>query len=206
MKAELLNLQKDKVGEVDLNDSIFGLEVRIDIINTNVVWQRLKAMAGTHSTKTVSEVSGTTKKPFRQKGTGNARQGSLRSAQMRGGGVSHGPVVRSHEVKLPKKVRRLGLKHALSMKMELGSVFIIDSMKMSSPKTNELVKSLLKFGKGKFFLIDGENVDQNFKLSARAIANTNVVPTVGANVYDVMNSDFVLISRDALPLLEERLK
>jgi large subunit ribosomal protein L4 len=206
MKTELLNLQKEKVGEIDLNPSIFGLEVRIDIINTNVVWQRLKAMSGTHSTKTVSDVSGTTKKPFRQKGTGNARQGSLRSAQMRGGGVSHGPVVRSHEVKLPKKVRRLGLKHALSMKMELGSIFIVDSMEMSAPKTSELVKSLAKFGSGKFFLIGGESIDPNFKLSTKSIVNTNVVPTVGANVYDVINSDFILIAKDALPLLEERLK
>lgn len=205
MKAELLNLDKKKVGDVDLADSIFGLEVRIDIIKRVVDWQRAKAMSGTHKVKTTSEVSGTTKKPFKQKGTGNARQGSLRSSQMRGGGISHGPVVRSHATKLQKKVRALGLKHALSMKMELGSVYLVDSVKLKELKTKTLAGHLANFGEGKFFIIDGEQVDRNLALSVRSIPNANAVPVVGANVYDIVNSDFVIISKDALSLLEERL-
>lgn len=206
MKAELLSLDKKKVGDIDLNDSIFGLEARMDIIKMVVDWQRAKAMSGTHATKTISEVSGTTKKPFKQKGTGNARQGSLRSAQMRGGGISHGPVVRSHATKLPKKVRALGLKHALSLKMSSGSLFVIEAPKLSSPKTKPVVDALANFGKGKFFIVDGSEVEENLKLSTRSIANMISVPAIGANVYDIVNSDFVLITKDALALLEERLK
>ena len=206
MKAELLSLDNKKVGEVDLNDSIFGLEVRIDIIKRVVDWQRAKAMSGTHKTKTESEVSGTTRKPFKQKGTGNARQGSRVAVRMRGGGISHGPQVRSHATKLQKKVRSLGMKYALSMKKELGSLFVIDSVDMKEPKTKVLASQLEKFGKGKFFIIDGKEVNANLKLSVNSLARANAVPTVGANVYDIVNSDFVLISKDALPLLEERLK
>ena len=206
MKAELLSLDKKKVGDVNLDDSIFGLEVRIDIIKRVVDWQRAKAMSGTHKVKTNSEVSGTTKKPFKQKGTGNARQGSLRSVQMRGGGVAHGPQVRSHATKLQKKVRSLGLKHALSMKMELGSIYVVDSTQMQEAKTKLLSNNLANFGSGKFFIIDGETLDKNLSLSIRSIPNACAVPTIGANVYDIINSDFVIISKDALPLLEERLK
>lgn len=206
MKAELLNLDKKVVGEVSLSDSIFGLETRVDIIKRVIDWQRAKAMSGTHKVKTVGEVSGSGKKPFKQKGTGNARQGNARGVQRRGGGVAHGPQVRSHATGLQKKVRALGLKHALSMKLSEGSLYILDSVKMSSPKTSLIVKSLSNFGAGKFFIIDGENVDTNFKLSSRSIVGTSVVPAIGANVYDVINSDFVLISQDGLSLLEERLK
>lgn len=206
MKAELLDLNKKKVGDVDLQDSIFGLEVRIDIIKRVIDWQRSRSMSGTHKVKTNSEVSGTTKKPFKQKGTGNARQGSLRSVQMRGGGVAHGPVVRSHATKLQKKVRSLGLKHALSMKMELGALYLVDSVSLEESKTKLLANHLDKFGAGKFFIIDGEQVNKNLSLSVRSIPNASAVPVVGANVYDIINSDFVIIAKDALPLLEERLK
>jgi large subunit ribosomal protein L4 len=206
MKAELLSLDKENVGEVILNDEIFCLEVRGDIIKRVVDWQRAKAMSGTHKVKTVGEVAGSNKKPFKQKGTGNARQGNKRAIQLRGGGVAHGPVPRSHEIKLQKKVRKLGLKHALSAKLSEGSLYIIDSVKMASPKTSELTKKLANFGSGKFFVIDGQIADQNLKLSANSIPNTNVVPVIGANVYDIVNSDYVLISRDSLSLLEERLK
>jgi large subunit ribosomal protein L4 len=206
MKAELLNLDKKVVGEVLLSEAIFGLETRVDIIKRVIDWQRAKAMSGTHKVKTVGEVSGSGKKPFKQKGTGNARQGNARGVQRRGGGVAHGPQVRSHAIGLQKKVRALGLKHALSMKLSQGGLYILDSVKMSSPKTSLIVKSLSNFGSGKFFIIDGENVDTNFKLSSRSIINTAVVPAIGANVYDVVNSDFVLISQDGLSLLEERLK
>jgi len=206
MKAELVSLDKKVVGEIALSDSVFGLEARVDIIKRVIDWQLAKARSGTHSVKTVGEVSGTTRKPFKQKGTGNARQGNARGVQRRGGGIAHGPQVRSHDIKLQKKVRSLGLRHALSVKMSEGALYFVDSVEMKNPKTSELVKSLANFGSGKFFIIDGETVDKNFKLSAASAINTCVVPVMGANVYDIISSDHVLISKNALSLLEERLK
>lgn len=206
MKAELVSLDKKVVGEVALSDSVFGLEARVDIIKRVIDWQLAKARSGTHSVKTVGEVSGTTKKPFKQKGTGNARQGNARGVQRRGGGIAHGPQVRSHDIKLQKKVRSLGLRHALSIKLSEGALHFVDSVEMKHPKTAELVKSLANFGSGKFFIIDGAIVDNNFKLSAASAINTCVVPAIGANVYDIISSDHVLISKNALSLLEERLK
>ncbi len=206
MKAKLLSLDNKEVGDIEIDDSIFGLEARIDIIKRVVDWQRAKAMSGTHQTKTVGEVSGSGKKPFKQKGTGNARQGNARGVQRRGGGIAFGPVTRSHEIKLQKKVRKLGMRHALSIKFSEGGVHIIDSTKMDKPKTADLVKSLAHFGSGKFFIIDGKEVDHNMKLSAKSAVNACVVPVIGANVYDIINSDYILISKSALPLLEERLK
>jgi large subunit ribosomal protein L4 len=206
MKAELVSLDKKLVGEIALSDSVFGLEARVDIIKRVIDWQMAKARSGTRSVKTVGEVSGTTKKPFKQKGTGNARQGNARGVQRRGGGIAHGPQVRSHDIKLQKKVRSLGLRHALSIKLSEGALHFVDSVEMKRPKTSELVKSLSNFGSGKFFVIDGETVDNNFKLSAASAINTCVVPAIGANVYDIISSDHVLISKNALSLLEERLK
>ena len=206
MKAELVSLEKKVVGEVALDDSIFGLEPRVDIIKRVIDWQRAKARSGTHSVKTVGEVSGTTKKPFKQKGTGNARQGNARGVQRRGGGIAHGPQVRSHDIKLQKKVRKLGLRHALSVKKSEGALHVVDSVSMKKAKTSDLIKSLSNFGPGKFFVIDGDVIDNNLKLSAASAVNTNVVPAIGANVYDIISSDHVLISKNALMLLEERLK
>jgi large subunit ribosomal protein L4 len=206
MKAELVSLEKEVVGEIMLNDSIFGLEARIDIIKRVIDWQRAKARNLSHSVKTVGEVSGTTKKPFKQKGTGNARQGNARGVQRRGGGIAHGPQVRMFDTKLQKKVRKLGLKHALSFKKSEGNLHVVDSVSMKQPKTAALVKSLAKFGTGKFFVIDGDVPDVNLKLSALSAIHTNVVPVIGANVYDIVSSDHVLISKNALVLLEERLK
>ena len=164
MKAELVSLEKKVVGEVALDDSIFGLEERVDIIKRVIDWQRAKARSGSHSVKTVGEVSGTTKKPFKQKGTGNARQGNARGVQRRGGGVAHGPQVRSHDIKLQKKVRKLGLRHALSVKKSEGALHVVDSVSMKKVKTSDLIKSLSNFGSGKFFVIDGDVVDNNLKL------------------------------------------
>ncbi|XVN41310.1 MAG: 50S ribosomal protein L4 [Rickettsia endosymbiont of Argas persicus] len=207
MKAKILNLTNEEVGEISLNEDIFAVEfVRDDIIKQVIDWQRAKAMAGTHKTKTVPEVSGTTKKPFKQKGTGNARQGSLRSVQMRGGGVSHGPVTRSHATKLPKKVRKLGLIHALSEKFAEGKLLVIDSLKLETPKTSNLVNILNKFQGKSFFVIDGNEVDTNFSLAAQNIHNTVVVPQIGANVYDIIRHEYVLLSQEAVNVLEERLK
>lgn len=206
MKAKILNLKNKAVGEVSLNKDIFALSPRMDIIKLVVDWQRAKAMAGTHQTKTVSEVSGTTKKPFKQKGTGNARQGSLRSIHMRGGGVSHGPTTRSHATKLTKKVRKLGLRHALSAKFAEGKLIVIDSFELKNAKTSLIIESLGHFKAKSFFMIGGIELDKNFSLAVRNVPNAIAVPQIGANVYDIIKHDCVLLSKDALDALEERLK
>ncbi|QQV75481.1 50S ribosomal protein L4 [Rickettsia tillamookensis] len=207
MKTKILSLANEEVGEISLNEDIFAVEfIRDDIIKQVIDWQRAKAMSGNHKTKTVSEVSGTTKKPFKQKGTGNARQGSLRSVQMRGGGVAHGPRVRSHATKLPKKVRKLGLIHALSEKFAEGKLLVIDSLKLDKPKTSALVNILNKFQGKSFFVIDGNEVDTNFSLAAKNIYNTVIVPQIGANVYDIIRHEYVLLSQEAVSVLEERLR
>lgn len=206
MKAQILNLENKAVGEIGLDDKIFALTPRGDIIKLVIDWQRAKAMAGTHQTKTISEVSGTTRKPFKQKGTGNARQGSLRSVQMRGGGISHGPVTRSHATKLPKKIRRLGLKHALSAKLSEGKLLIIDSLQLTAFKTASLVEILKNFPGRSFFIVDGNIVNENLLLASRNIYNAVVVPQIGINVYDVVKHDYVLLSQAALNALEERLR
>ncbi|WP_342278252.1 50S ribosomal protein L4 [Candidatus Tisiphia endosymbiont of Myopa tessellatipennis] len=207
MKAKLLNLENEAVGEIDLDNEVFAVDfVREDIIKLVVDWQRAKAMAGTHQTKTVSQVFGTTKKPFKQKGTGNARQGSLRSVQMRGGGVSHGPVTRSHATKLPKKVRKLGLKHALSEKLAEGKLLIVDSLKLHESKTSNLIKLLNNFHGKSYFIVSGDEVDINFSLAVQNIPNTISVPQIGANVYDIIRHDYVLLSQEAVDALEKRLK
>lgn len=205
MKVALVSLKKKVVGEISLRSDIFGLEARVDIIKRVIDWQKSKARSGTHSVKTVGEVSGTTKKPFKQKGTGNARQGNARGVQRRGGGIAHGPQVRSHETQLQKKLRKLGLKHALSAKLSEGSLHFVDSLNMKKPKTSDLAKSLSCFGNGKFFMITDNN-NEALKLSVASLKEACVVPVVGANVYDIINSHHVLISKDALPLLEGRLK
>lgn len=207
MKTKILSLANEEVGEISLNEDIFAVEfIRDDIIKQVIDWQRAKAMSGNHKTKTVSEVSGTTKKPFKQKGTGNARQGSLRSVQMRGGGVAHGPRVRSHATKLPKKVRKLGLIHALSEKFAEGKLLVIDSLKLDKPKTSALVNILSKFQGKSFFVIDGNEVDNNFSLAAKNIYNAVIVPQIGANVYDIIRHEYVLLSQEAVSVLEERLR
>ena len=206
MKAKIYNLAKKDVGEVSLDKEIFGLEERPDIIKRVIDWQLAKARSGNHSTKTISGVSGTTKKPFKQKGTGNARQGSLRSIHMRGGGVSHGPVVRSHEFDLPKKVRKLGLRHALSVKQAEGKLLILDSVNIASPKTTLVNDSLAKFGEGSFFVVDGNEVSENFLKAARNLYNVVVVPQIGANVYDIIRHDFLIVTSAGLEALGARLK
>ncbi|MFV9947870.1 50S ribosomal protein L4 [Rickettsia conorii] len=207
METKILSLANEEVGEISLNEDIFAVEfIRDDIIKQVIDWQRAKAMSGNHKTKTVSEVLGTTKKPFKQKGTGNARQGSLRAVQMRGGGVAHGPRVRSHATKLPKKVRKLGLIHALSEKFAEGKLLVIDSLKLDKPKTSALVNILNKFQGKSFFVIDGNEVDINFSLAAKNIYNTVIVPQIGANVYDIIRHEYVLLSQEAVSVLEERLR
>lgn len=207
MKAELINLANQAVGEINLDNSIFALEyIREDIIKLVIDWQLLKNMSGTHQIKTVSEVSGTTKKPFKQKGTGNARQGSLRSAQMRGGGVSHGPVVRSHAIKLPKKVRKLGLRYALSGKLAAGKLLVLDSLKLEQSKTSYLQKLLNNFNGKSYFIVSGDDIDPNFALAVKNIPNAIAVPQIGANVYDIIRHDYILLSKEAVEAFEKRLR
>jgi len=207
MKTTIYSLAKKPVGELELDGQVFGLEVRQDIIKLAIDWQLAKARAGTHLTRTVSEVSGTTKKPFKQKGTGNARQGSLRSAQMRGGGVAHGPVLRSHATELPKKVRKLAMRHALSAKLAEGKLVVIDSLQMTSTKTSEAAALVMKNFEGRsFFVVDGMELDKNFALATRNIHNIVTVPQIGANVYDIVKHDVVMLTKDAIGALEARLK
>jgi large subunit ribosomal protein L4 len=205
MKAKVYDLNNQEVDTVTLSESVFGLEVRLDLIKRVIDWQRAKAMAGTHKTKTVSEVSGTTKKPFKQKGTGNARQGSLRSVQMRGGGVSHGPQVRSHAIDLPKKVRKLGLCHALSSKAITNRLVVIDNLDLENNKTKFLDSLLSKFEGKSFFIIGSDILNDNLKQAAKNLHNVVAVPQIGANVYDIIKHDVVLIAKDAVKALEERL-
>lgn len=205
MKANIINFNNQVVDEITLDENVFNLHPRVDIIKSVIDWQLLKRMRGTHLVKTVSEVSGTTKKPFKQKGTGNARQGSLRSVQMRGGGVIHGPVVRDHVIKLPKKVRALGLKHALSLKLDEQKLFIIDDLSLDAPKTSKLVHLLNNFESKSFFMISGNNVDMNLLLAVKNISYASLVPQIGANVYDIIKHDYIFIAKDAINILQGRL-
>jgi large subunit ribosomal protein L4 len=206
MKCKIISLDNKEVGNVDLDESVFGLPLRADLLSRMVNWQLAKRRAGTHKTKGVSEVRGTTAKPFRQKGTGRARAGSLRSPQFRGGAVIFGPVVRSHAFKLQKKVRKLALKTALSRKQADGKLVVLDTTKLANPKTKELVHRLEKLGWSSVLVIDGPEVDQNFKRAASNVPGIDVLPQQGINVYDVLRRDTLVLTRQALIHLEERLR
>lgn len=206
MKVKILTLDNKAAGEVELDETVFGLPVRGDILHRVVEWQRAKARSGNHKTKGISEISGTTKKPFKQKGSGNARQGSLRSPQFRGGARIFGPVVRSHAYDLPKKIRKLGLKTALSAKLKDGKLSVVDSVKMDAPRTKDLTSKLATLGWKSVLVIDGNEIDTNFALAARNLYGIDVLPQVGANVYDILKHDNLVITKSGLELLEARLK
>jgi large subunit ribosomal protein L4 len=206
MKAKITNLDNEEVGEIDLADEVFGVKVRKDILARVVNWQLAKRRAGTHKTKGISDIAGTTKKPYKQKGTGRARQGSLRSPQFRGGAVIFGPVVRSHEYDLQKKVRRLGLKCALSSKQAEGKLIVIDSARMDAAKTKALAQRIARLGWDSVLLIDGPELDQNFARAARNLPKLRVLPQQGANVYDILRRDTLVLTRAAVEHLEARLK
>ena len=205
MKLDIITLEKKNVGSIDLPDAVFGQEVRTDILHRVVRWQLAKRQAGTHKTKVISEVSGTTKKPYKQKGTGSARQGSLRSAQMRGGGVIFGPVVRSHAHSLPKKIRQLGLKSALSSKAKDGKLVVIEDLGKDA-KTKALAGRFKKLGWSSALIIDGADVNEAFAHAARNIKGIDVLPSQGANVYDILRRDTLVLTKAAVAKLEERLK
>lgn len=205
MKAKVVTLDSKDSGEVTLKKDVFGLPVRQDVLQRVVRWQLAKRQAGTHKTKGISEIRGTTAKPFRQKGTGNARQGSRRATQMRGGQTVFGPVVRSHAYVLPKKIRSLGLKTALSSKQADGKLHILKEAKLKDAKTSQLKKDLDKLGWNSVLIIDGAEVDANFKKAAANIPQLDVLPSVGANVYDILRRENLVLTQDAVKALEERL-
>ena len=206
MKCDIVNLDNQSVGSIELADSVFGAEVRADILSRVVNWQLANRRAGTHKTKTIAEVSGTTKKPYKQKGTGNARQGSLRATQFRGGGISFGPVVRSHAQDLPKKIRRLGMRCALSIKAQNGKLIVVDELKLPEVKTKELLAKMNKLGVESALFVGGAELDNNFNLAARNIVGVDVLPQQGANVYDILRRDTLVLTKEAAENLEARLK
>jgi len=205
MQVDILNIDGKSVGKTELSDGIFGIDPRADILHRVVTWQRANARAGTHAVKTVSDVAGSGKKAFKQKKTGNAREGERYNVHMRGGGVVHGPVVRDHNIDLPKKIRVLGLKMALSSKAKEGSLIVIDSEKMKEVKTNSLAKQLKKMNIASALFVGAEKVDENFKKSAANIINVDVLPTIGLNVLDILKHEKLVLTADAVKAVEARL-
>ncbi len=205
MKLDVIKLDAANAGQVELNDAIFGLEPRVDILHRVVRWQRAKAQAGTHSTLGKSDVSYSTKKIYRQKGTGGARHGSRKAPIFRKGGVYKGPTPRSHAHDLPKQVRALGLKHALSAKAAAGKLVILDAAEMAEAKTALLAKAVNDLGWKKVLIIDGASVNENFAAAARNLEGVDILPSMGANVYDILKRETLVITRAGIEALEARL-
>jgi large subunit ribosomal protein L4 len=205
MKLDVLKLDGGKAGSIELNEALFGLEPRADILHRVVRWQRAKAQAGTHSVLTRAEVSYSTKKIYKQKGTGGARHGSRKAPIFRHGGVVKGPISRSHAHDLPKQFRALGLRHALSAKAKAGELIILDSITMAEGKTSVLAKVAKELGWKRVLVIDGATVDANFAMAARNIEGIDVLPTMGANVYDILKRDQLVITKAGIAALEARL-
>ena len=206
MEVEVVKLPSGKSGMLELPDSVFGLEPRKDILHRVVVWQLAKRQQGSHSVITRSESSYSTKKIYRQKGTGGARHGSRRSPIFRKGGVYKGPTPRSHAHDLNKKIRLLGLKHALSAKMGSGDLVVIDKASIKDAKVKELKKNIKVFGNKKLLIIDGPQLDKNFSQAARNLSEVDIVPSIGANVYDILRKDVIIITRAGLDALKDRLR
>jgi large subunit ribosomal protein L4 len=205
MKLDVIKLDGGKGGSIELPDDIFGIEeIRGDILQRCVTWQLAKRRAGTHKIQVRNEVSRTGKKMYKQKGTGGARHGSRRAAQFVGGAKAHGPVVRSHAFDLPKKVRALALKHALSSKAKTGSIVVLDTATLKEPKTAALRAQFAGIGLKNALVIAGPQVDANFGLAARNIPNVDVLPNAGLNVYDVLRADTLVLTRAAVEAIEAR--
>ena len=206
MKCAVTSLDNKKAGEIDLDESIFGLAPRADILTRMVNWQLAKRRAGTHLVKNRSDVSVSTHKMYRQKGTGRARHGAASVSQFRGGGRSFGPVLRDHAHDMPKKVRKLALKTALSTKAAEGKLIVLDAAKLKDPKTAELARRFGTLGWSSALIIDGAVVDAGFARAARNIPGIDVLPQQGANVYDILRRDTLVLTKDAVQALEARLK
>jgi large subunit ribosomal protein L4 len=204
MKANILNLDNKSAGEIDLKDEIYGLEPRADLIQRVVVWQLAKRRAGTHKILTRAEVNRTKKKVYKQKGTGQARHGARSAPLFVGGAKAMGPVNHSHEFDLPKKVRALGLRHALSSKAKAGNIVVIEEATAKEIKTGDLAKRFGKMGVAKALIVDGA-FDENFHMSARNLSHISLLPMSGLNVYDIMRSEKLVLTKAAVQAIEERL-
>ena len=206
MKADVIKLDGKKAGSVELDDALFGLTPRADILQRVVRWQLAKRQAGTHKVKTRSETSYSGKKIYRQKGTGGARHGDRNAPIFRKGGVYKGPTPRSHAHDLPKKFRKLGLRHALSAKARAGELVVLDEARLEEARTKVLAKAVKELGWKRALVIDGAEVDENFALAARNIPALDVLPGQGANVYDILRRDTLVLTKAGVEALEARLK
>ena len=206
MELDVKTLDGKAAGSITVSDEIFGLDPRADLIHRVVRWQLSNRQAGTHKTKTRSEIAATGKKFVRQKGSGGARHGDRKAPQFRGGGKAFGPVVRDHGTDLPKKVRALGLKHALSAKVKASNIVVLDDAKSADGKTKALKERLGQLGYANALIIDGAEIDNNFRLAARNIPNVDVLPIQGINVYDILRRETLVLTKAAVSALEERFK
>ena len=206
MKAEVRTLDDEAAGEIDLADDVFGLPERVDLLHRVVTWQLAKRQQGTHKTKQRSEINRSGAKVGKQKGGGRARHGNRRAPIFRGGGIVFGPQPRSHATDLPKKIRKLGLKTALSAKQKAGELIVLDRADLAEGKTKMLAEKLGKLGWDSVLIIDGATVDENFGRAARNLPFVDVLPSVGANVYDILRRNRLVLTRAAVADLEARLK
>ena len=206
MQCDVFTLENKKSGSIELDDAVFGVAVRPDILARVVNWQRAKKQSGNHKTKTISEIAGSTAKPWGQKGTGPARAGSRRGTQGRGGQTVFGPGVRDHSYSMNKKVRRLALKTALSSKQAEGKLVVLEEAKAAENKTKGLASQLSALGWTSALIIGGTEIDENFSRAAANIPEIDVLPQQGANVYDILRRDTLVLTKDAVNALVERLK
>ena len=205
MQVNVITLDAGEAGAIELDPAIFEQPVRADILHDVVRWQLAKRRQGTHKSKTRSEIRATTRKMYKQKGTGRARHGAATAPQFRGGGKAFGPIPRDHAIDLPKKVRKLGLKSALSAKLADGKLMVLDEARLDEPRTKDLAARLEKLGWSSVLLIDGPELDRNLVLAARNLAGIHLLPQIGANVYDILRRDVLVLTKAAVRQLEERL-
>lgn len=206
MKLKVVNLENKDAGEIDLDDGIFGAPLRKDLLARAVNYQLAKRRQGTHKTKTRGEINGSTARPWRQKGTGRARAGDRKAGHWRGGQTTFGPQPRDHSMDLPKKVRKLALKVALSSKHADGKLVVLDTASASEPKTKAIAAQLKALGLSSALIVDGTELDRNFQLAARNIRGVDLLPQNGANVYDILRRDTLVLTRQAVEQLQERLR
>ncbi|MEK9899645.1 MAG: 50S ribosomal protein L4 [Alphaproteobacteria bacterium] len=206
MKLKVVNLENKAAGEIDLDDGVFGAPVRKDLLARAVNYQLAKRRQGTHKTKTRGEINGSTARPWRQKGTGRARAGDRKAGHWRGGQTTFGPMPRDYAMDLPKKVRKLALKTALSSKQAEGKLIVLDAASASEPKTKAVAAQLKALGLSSALIVDGTEIDRNFQLAARNIPGVDLLPQQGANVYDILRRDTLVLTRQAVEQLQERLR
>jgi large subunit ribosomal protein L4 len=205
VEIAVTTLEQGDAGTIELSPAVFGQPVRSDVLHQVVRWQLAKRRQGTHKAKTRGEIKATTRKMYKQKGTGRARHGAASAPQFRGGGKPFGPTPRDHAHSLPKKVRALGLKIALSSKLADGKLVVLEQAVLAEPKTKQLAQRLAKLGWSRALLIDGPELDQNFERAARNLAGLQLLPPAGANVYDILRQDLLVLTKGAVRALEERL-